>query len=89
MSWFSKFKYLFALKLNFNGGQFYKEMSKFGYFKKWKSQNIVGLTEEIGWESDKVLSKIGKAEKIKWSLVYQPFKKNYFLLFCEWITSTS
>ena len=34
MAWFSKFKFLFAIKLNFNGGQFYKEISNFGYFQK-------------------------------------------------------
>ena len=30
----SKFKFQFALKLNFNGDQFHKETSNFGYFKK-------------------------------------------------------
>ena len=37
---FSKFKLVFKLKLNFIGGQFYKEKSKFGYFKKWKKVRI-------------------------------------------------
>ena len=36
MAPFSKFKFLYALKLNFNGGQFCKYISKFGYFKKWE-----------------------------------------------------
>ena len=34
MAQFSKFKMPFAKKLNFDWGQFYKEISKFGYFKK-------------------------------------------------------
>ena len=33
---FSKFKLLYTLKLSFNGGQFYKEMSNLGQFKKCK-----------------------------------------------------
>ena len=33
MAQFSKFKLLFALK-NYIGGQFYEDISKFGYFKK-------------------------------------------------------
>ena len=42
MARFIKFKFLIALKLNFNRGQFYKKVSKFGYFqKKWKSQNKI------------------------------------------------
>ena len=48
MSW-HRSKLLFALKLYFNWGQFYKEMSKCGYFKKFeKSQNKVEMAEEIG-----------------------------------------
>ena len=31
-----KFKMLFALKLNFNEGQFYREILNFGYFKNLK-----------------------------------------------------
>ena len=30
-----KFKFLFTLKFNFNWDQFYKNISKFCYFKKW------------------------------------------------------
>ena len=43
------------------GGQFYKEISKFGYIfqKEEKSQNKVGVAGEIGCENDKVLSKTG------------------------------
>ena len=41
MAQFSKFKLLEALKLNFNGGQFYKETPNFGYFKKLKYKNTV------------------------------------------------
>ena len=34
---FLKFKFLITiLKLNFNGGQFYKKILNFGYFKKWE-----------------------------------------------------
>ena len=36
MAQFSNFKLPVTLKLNFNWGQFYKEISKFGCFKKWK-----------------------------------------------------
>ena len=36
MAQFLKFKFLSAIKLNFNGVNFIKQMSKFGYFKKWK-----------------------------------------------------
>ena len=46
------------------GGQFHKEILKFGYFKKWKkSKNNVGVAEEIGWENNTVLRKIGAAQK--------------------------
>ena len=34
MARFSKLRMQFALKLNFNGDQFYREISIFGYFKK-------------------------------------------------------
>ena len=34
MARFLKFKFLIILKLNFNGGQFYKNILNFGYFKK-------------------------------------------------------
>ena len=34
MAGFIKFKFLRALKFNFNGGQFYKNKSQFGYLKK-------------------------------------------------------
>ena len=34
MAQFSKFKLPFASKQNINGGQFYKEISKFGLFQK-------------------------------------------------------
>ena len=37
-----------------------------------KSKNKVGVAEEIGWENDKVLRKIGKEQK-NW-LGYQPVK---------------
>ena len=31
---FLKFKFLFIIKLNFNGGQFYKKILNYDYFKK-------------------------------------------------------
>ena len=34
MAWFSKFKFLYTLKLNLNGDHFSKAISKFDYFKK-------------------------------------------------------
>ena len=34
MARFLKFKFLTILKLNFNGGQFYKKILNFDYFKK-------------------------------------------------------
>ena len=40
MAHFSKFKLLFALKYHFNGGQVYKEILKFGYFKKLEKVRI-------------------------------------------------
>ena len=40
MSQVLKFKFLIALKLSFNGGQFYKQISKFGCFKKQKKDII-------------------------------------------------
>ena len=62
-----KFKLLLALKSNFNGGQFYKEISKFDYFKKLeKSKNKVGVTKEIGCRNDKVLSKSDKKCSSGW-----------------------
>ena len=39
MARFSKFKFPYALKFNFNGGQFYKLISKFGYLKKWEKHH--------------------------------------------------
>ena len=60
MAPFSKLKLLFVLKLKFYVGQFYREITKYSYFKKMeKSQNKDGVAEEIGCGSDIVLSKIG------------------------------
>ena len=33
---FKKIKFLSILKLNFNGGQFYKKILNFDYFEKWE-----------------------------------------------------
>ena len=44
----------------------YKEISKFGYFKKLeKSQNKVGVAEEIGCENYIVLSKVGQGNELR------------------------
>ena len=49
-----KIKLLFALTSNFNGSQYYKIISKFGYYKKWeKSKNEVAVAEEIGCDEKK------------------------------------
>jgi hypothetical protein len=34
MAWFLKLKFLLILKINFNGGQFYKKILNFRYYKK-------------------------------------------------------
>ena len=39
MAKFSKFKMLFALKLNLNGGQFQKKYQNCFFFKSWNNQN--------------------------------------------------
>ena len=44
MDQFSKFKMLFTLKLNLNVGQFYREISKFGYFNNF--QTILKIVEK-------------------------------------------
>ena len=36
MAQFSKFKLIFAIKQKFNGGEFYKVISKIGYFHELK-----------------------------------------------------
>ena len=60
---------LFALKLNFNGVQSYKEILKFGYFKKWKKVRI--NLELAGCGNDIVLSIID-LRNVSW---YQPCEK--------------
>ena len=40
---FLKFKFLFILKLNFNGGQFYKKYQNLVILKSGKSHNKVAL----------------------------------------------
>ena len=60
MAQFSKLKLIFAIKQKILGGQFYKEISKIGYFKKvGKSQNKVAVADEIGCRIDTILCKIG------------------------------
>ena len=36
MVWLLKIKFIIALKINFNGGQFYKKILKYGYDKNWE-----------------------------------------------------
>ena len=57
---FSKFKLPFELNFYFNGCQFFKEISIFGYFRKWKKSEKVGVAEKISFKNDIVLSKIGQ-----------------------------
>ena len=40
MAQYSKFKLLFALKQDLNGGQFYREMSNLGFFKNLEKIKI-------------------------------------------------
>ena len=48
------------------GGQYYKELLKFGYFKKLeKTQYKVGVDQEIGCRNDKGWSKIGQANELR------------------------
>ena len=72
--WFSKFTFLFALKVNFNGCQFYKEISKFGSFKKVEKV-ILSWSGWLYWLLN-VLSKFAH-EKIEWWLGYQKS--------CSWV----
>ena len=64
MARFWKSKFLIALNLNFNGGQFYKGISKFGNFKMWKNQNKIIMAEEM---SSRFCKKF--AAKMKWALI--------------------
>ena len=66
MVWFLKFKFLFIIKLNFNGGQFYKKKFNSDYFKKlwnlqWKKvwiENVQHLRQKLWAENfeSKILS---------------------------------
>ena len=38
--YFQKSSVFLTSKLNFNGGQFYEDMSNFGYFKKWEKVRL-------------------------------------------------
>ena len=56
-----------CIQFNFNGGHI-----KICFFQKsGKSQNKVGVAEEIRWENDKVLSEISKCKKFERWLGYQ------------------
>ena len=47
MAQFLKLNFLITLKLNFNGGRFYKKILNFGYFKKLKK--IVKFAVKKNW----------------------------------------
>ena len=50
MVWFSKFKFLYALKLNFNGGvNFKKKYQNFGYLKKLENFFDIELNWPMKW----------------------------------------
>ena len=68
MAWFSKFKFLLSLKLNWSRVQFRKELKK---LKILKSQNKVWVSDQIGFKNDIDLNKIGGAQKNEWGLGYQ------------------
>ena len=53
-----KFKFLFALKINFSGGQFNKEISKFDYFEKW--EKVIKVVKVEHWRRKFNLKKIVK-----------------------------
>ena len=66
MSEISKFKLLFALKLNFNGVVNYKRNIKLWLFQKVeKIQNKFIVAKEIRCRNDIVLSKIGWGNKLR------------------------
>ena len=48
MVWFLKFKFLIIIKLNFNGGQFYKKILHFDYFKNCKFCRYIKFEIENG-----------------------------------------
>ena len=50
-------------KINFNGGQLYKENLNLVSSQNWKSLNKVGVAEEIGCKNDVALSQIGQTEQ--------------------------
>ena len=52
---FAKFKCLLALKLNFNGSQFYKEISIFGNFNKLEKKLKLYVVEKKLYICDKII----------------------------------
>ena len=52
--WFLKFKFLIIIKLNFNGGQFYKKILNFDYFKNLeilhKINFLIKIGEQLRWK---------------------------------------
>ena len=59
MARFSKFKWLFALTLNFKGGHFDKRISKFGYFKILEKK----ILQSYGWG---ILQRKSYSSEQKW-----------------------
>ena len=57
MAQFSKFKLLFTLILNSNWGQFYKEISEFGYFKNWKKSEKLQKLQKFNICAGKLIKK--------------------------------
>ena len=49
-----KIQAFICIKSKFSGGQFYKEISKFGYFKKW--------------EKVRKITKVSKVEHLRWKV---------------------
>ena len=77
MAWFSKFKFLFALKLSFSWGQFYKEIPKFGYFKKWKKVRIkLEWLRKLSCYGNVIVLTITDLRNVNW---YQPCEKQHCL----------
>ena len=67
MARFLKFKFLIIFKLNFNGGQFYKKILKFDYFKKMK------ILHKIKFE-------IKNGEHLRWKFWVENFESKILSL---------
>ena len=49
---------MYALKLDFSWGQFYKKILKFGCFKNLKKSEKVGVAEIFSYKNDIFLSNV-------------------------------